>query len=61
MPLGTDVGFSPVNIVLDGVLHRTVARHLFSAHVYCVQTVAISSTAELLYCYEFRTAQLCYC
>ena len=43
MPLGTEVGFGPGDIVLDGdlapVQKRGTAPH-FSAHVYCGQTVA---------------------
>jgi len=45
MPLGTEVGLSPGNIVLDGdpALPRKGAQQPpphFSAHVYCVKTVA---------------------
>jgi len=42
MPLGTEVGFSPSDIELDGdpaPPTGTAALH-FSAHVYCGQTVA---------------------
>jgi len=58
MPLGTEVGLGPGHIVLDGnpapPERGTAAQQspLFSAHVYCGQTVAHvkrSPTAELLY------------
>jgi len=44
MPLGTEVGLCPKDIVLDGdpdlpTESDTAVPH-FSAHVYCVQTVA---------------------
>jgi len=44
MPLGTQVGLGPSDIVLDGnsapaTERATAARH-FSAHVYCGETVA---------------------
>jgi len=51
MPLGTEVGLSPGHIVLDGDPASLGAQQpvpLFSAHVYCGQTVAFSATAELL-------------
>jgi len=41
--LGTEVGLGPGHIVLDGDLASTRQEHsssLFSAHVYCGQTVA---------------------
>ena len=48
MPLGMEVGLSPIDIVLDGdpappLKRGTTAQ--FSAHVYCGQTVA-----HLSYC-----------
>jgi len=53
MPLGTEVGLGPGDIVLDGDPARPQKGHSspsqFSAHVYCGQTVApISATDELL-------------
>jgi len=52
MPLGTEVGFGPINTVLDGAQlppHKKGARPKFSAHVYCGQTVAhLNYTAEIL-------------
>jgi len=48
MPLGTEVDLGPGDIVLDGdtaAPERGTAAPLFSAHVYCGQTVA-----HLSYC-----------
>ena len=48
MPLGTEVGLGPGDIVLDGdsaPTERGTAASHFSAHVYCGQTVA-----DLSYC-----------
>jgi len=46
MPLGTEVGLGPGDIVLDGdPAHLQKHPALFSAHVYCGQTVA-----HLSYC-----------
>jgi len=50
MPLGTEVGLSPNDIVLDGVqLPQKGHGPKFSAHVYCGQRSPISATAELLF------------
>jgi len=53
MPIGTEVDLGPGHIVLDGAQlllpERGTASALFSAHVYCGQTVAHLSTAELLF------------
>jgi len=62
MPLGTEIGFGPGNIVLDGdpapPTERCTAAPHFSAHVYCGQTVAIiSETAELLF--DRRASEEC--
>jgi len=43
MPLGTEVDLGPGHIVLDGAQQQSSP--LFSAHVYCGQTVA-----HLSYC-----------
>jgi len=43
MPLGMDVGLSPVDFVLDGhpaALHKKEAEPPIWAHVYCGQTAA---------------------
>ena len=51
MPLGTEVGLSPGDIVLDGdqaAPGRGTAAPPPSAHVYCGQTAPISATAEHL-------------
>jgi len=47
MPLGTEQDLDPGHIVLDGA-QLAAAPPLFSADVYCGQTVAISATVELL-------------
>ena len=51
IPLGTEVGLGPGDVVLDGVpappTERGTAAPHFSVHVYCGQTVA-HLTAELL-------------
>jgi len=54
MPLGTEVGLNPGDIVLQGTQLSNGKVHSplphFSAHVYCGQTVAyISATTELLF------------
>ena len=46
MPLGTEVGLGPGDIVLDedpAPLKRDTAPSHFSAHVYCGQTIAYLS------------------
>jgi len=53
IPLGTEVGHGPVDIVLDGdpappTERGTAALH-FSAHVYVAKQSLISATAELLF------------
>ena len=51
MPLGTEVGLGPVDVVLDGGLAPSKGvRPQFSAHVYCGKQSPISATAtaELL-------------
>ena len=52
MPLGTEVDLGPGHIVVDGNSAAPPKGHsslLFSAHVYCGQTVAhLSATAEHL-------------
>ena len=47
MPLGTEVGLGPGDVVLDGdpAPLKGVQHPLFSAHFYCGQTVA-----HLSYC-----------
>ena len=42
MPIGTEVGFDPGDIVLDGKLPPKGAQPQFSAHVYCGQTAVYS-------------------
>jgi len=55
MPLGTEVGLGPGDIVLDGdpaasteMAQLTAAPPHFSAHVYCGQVVAHLSNKENL-------------
>jgi len=52
MPLGTEVGLGPGDIVLDGdpasPSESGTAAPLFSAHVYVATASPISATAELL-------------
>jgi len=51
VPLGTEVGLGPVDVVLDGGLAPSKGvRPQFSAHVYCGKQSPISATAtaELL-------------
>jgi len=58
MPLDTEVGLGPGDIVLDGdpavPTERGIAAPHFSAHVYCGQTVA-----HLSNCYELLFACMC--
>jgi len=59
MPLGTEVGFGPGDIVLHGDQappERGTAAPFFSAHVYCGQTVAHLSTKLLLSTCVFQRA-----
>jgi len=51
VPLGTDIGLDPVDVVLDGGLAPSKGVWpQFSAHVYCGKQSPISAiaTAELL-------------
>jgi len=56
IPLGTEIGLSPGDIVLDGdwtqlpPMERGTAPPHFSAHIYCGQTVA-----HLSYCWALVT------
>jgi len=60
MPLGTEVGLVPGDIVLDGdpapATERGTAAPHFSAHVYCGQTVAHLSNSCALITFDTTTA-----
>jgi len=65
MPLSTEVGIGPDHIVLVGdpalpPMERGTAPPLFSAHVYCGQTVPMSATAELLLGYTRSRSEFSY-
>ena len=62
MPLGTEVGLSAGNTVLDEdsvppPRKGAQSAPYFSAHAYCDQTVTVSATAELLFSFLQRKRQ----